>query len=67
MWQRLKDKLALWVVAKATVYVFDRMEAEHFGEKLNQAMDDKFGSVHSDKVQARMALWLHAVAKELVT
>ena len=68
MFQRLKQRLALWLTTKAILlaYPYLAKEAEALGKRINDAMDKKLGAARSDLIQKSLiAPSLEAVAKEL--
>lgn len=59
--QPLRVKLILSAVAE----VFDQLEAQHVGQLLNEALDQRVGKDLADKSQKRLAKWLRQVAEEV--
>ena len=65
-YQSLRSRLDAFLIAKTVTYAFDRLKAQAVGQKLNVAMDDRFGAKRSDAIQQQLAGWLRQVADELV-
>ena len=54
-----------WLFTKAVVYGFEYLKDQHLGQRLNTAMDAKFGVERSNTVQKELATWLRAMATEV--
>ena len=61
----LKERLTVTVLTKLLIAGVDKLHYEHLGQKLNAAMDTKFGVEKANAMQKKLAWWLRHVADEL--
>lgn len=61
----LRNRVETWVLVKVLLTAFERLESQHVGTKIGDALDHRFSQTDSQVIQTKLATWLHAVANEL--
>lgn len=61
----LKARFYTWLATKGILYGFQQLASQRLGQRLNAAMDARWGAARSDAVQKELAKWLESVAADL--